>query len=223
MADSSPGVPPHRLALSVVAAASAVMLAFSFLWIGQRIRKPFEPQGPGRFLTLEQQESEQQAALKVRDTDGDTINDYDEINIYHTSAYLSDTDSDGVADGDEVQQGDDPNCPKGQVCQSSAYYAAPPASVDPENLIDKNQFVDFGFGNVGPTAGIFQGFDAAQVRALLKSSGMSEEQLAQISDEELKKVYDEALADQVPTSTIEKLDTQFEKVQNQNQVTSTAP
>lgn len=217
MADSSSGIPEHRLALSVIAAASAVMLAFSFLWIGQQIRKPFEPKGPGTFLTIEQQAAEQEAALKVRDTDGDSLNDYEEINIYHTSAYLADTDSDGITDGDEVRKGDDPNCPKDKTCQSSAYYAAPAASANPENLIDKNQFVDFGFGNAGAAAGVLQGFDPAQVRALLKSSGMSEEQLAAISDEELKKVYDEALADQVPTSTIQKLDTQFEKA------TSTKP
>ncbi|MBP9748606.1 hypothetical protein KBD18_00210 [Patescibacteria group bacterium] len=223
MADLSSGIPEHRVALSVVAAASAVMLAFSFLWIGQQIRKPFEPKGPGRFLTIEQQAAEQEAALKVRDTDGDGLNDYEEINIYHTSAYLSDTDSDSAADGTEITAGDDPNCPKDKTCQSSAYYAAPSSSVNPENLIDKNQFVDFGFAGAGTTAGIFEGFDPAQVRALLKSSGMSEEQLAQISDEELKKVYDEALADQVPTSTIQKLDTQFEKANNQNQVTSTKP
>jgi hypothetical protein len=223
MVDVSPGTPPHRIALSLIAAASAVMLAFSFLWIGQQIRKPFEPKGPGRFLTIEQQAAEQEAALKVRDTDGDGLNDYEELNIYHTSPYLTDTDSDGVSDGDEIKQGADPNCPKDKTCQSSAYYAAPPSSVNPENLIDKNQFVDFGFAGGAGAAGIFQGFDAAQIRAVLKSSGMSEEQLAKISDEELKKVYDEALADQVPTSTIQKLDTQFEKANSQNQTTSTKP
>src|SRR3989344_8466552 len=60
--------------------------------------------------TIEQQEQEQ----RTKDTDGDTLRDYDEINLYGTSPYLTDSDSDGLTDTAEVQSGTDPNCPQGQ-------------------------------------------------------------------------------------------------------------
>lgn len=55
--------------------------------------------------------------LKSKDTDADTISDYDELYSTHTSPYLKDSDGDGTADGTEIQQGADPNCPKGKTCE----------------------------------------------------------------------------------------------------------
>jgi len=56
-------------------------------------------------------------ALKSKDTDADTISDYDELYSSRTSPYLKDSDGDGVADATEIQQGGDPNCPKGKTCE----------------------------------------------------------------------------------------------------------
>jgi fibronectin type 3 domain-containing protein len=42
------------------------------------------------------------------DTDGDTITDYDEINIYHTDPKKKDTNNDGVTDGAQILAGTDP-------------------------------------------------------------------------------------------------------------------
>jgi hypothetical protein len=44
------------------------------------------------------------------DTDKDGLTDNEELNAYHTSPYLADSDSDGASDYDEVQKGTDPNC-----------------------------------------------------------------------------------------------------------------
>ena len=46
--------------------------------------------------------------LKELDTDGDGINDYDEMYYYNTNPYLSDTDGDGIPDGKEVALGMNP-------------------------------------------------------------------------------------------------------------------
>src|SRR6266404_1570843 len=46
-------------------------------------------------------------ALMFRDTDHDGLNDFDELNVYHTSPYLADTDSDGIPDNVEVANGTD--------------------------------------------------------------------------------------------------------------------
>jgi len=44
-----------------------------------------------------------------KDSDGDGLNDYDELNIYHTNIHNIDTDGDGYNDGDEVKAGYNPN------------------------------------------------------------------------------------------------------------------
>lgn len=57
--------------------------------------------------------------LQQIDTDHDGLNDYEEINLYDTSAYLPDTDSDGTNDMEEIRLGTDPGCPEGAVCSSA--------------------------------------------------------------------------------------------------------
>lgn len=200
----------HRLAISIVAAASAVMIAFGFLSIGKYVKQPFEPKG-GRFVSLDEREAEAEAALKLKDTDADGLTDYDELRIYHTSPYLEDTDSDTYLDGAELKSGDDPSCPRGQVCQSSSAYVAPAAKLDPNDalmgaptLLDPSTLAGTTSG-VDATSILTQ-FDADKVRAVLKSAGMSEAQLSKITDEQLRQIYDEALADEVSTSTLERLD-----------------
>lgn len=48
-------------------------------------------------------------SLRQMDTDGDRINDYDEIYVYKTDPKLADTDSDGLSDYDEIyNHGTDP-------------------------------------------------------------------------------------------------------------------
>jgi len=45
------------------------------------------------------------------DTDGDGLSDDDENNLFGTNPYDTDTDLDGFEDGEEVDQGTDPNDP----------------------------------------------------------------------------------------------------------------
>ncbi len=47
--------------------------------------------------------------LKKMDTDGDGLNDYVELNVYHTNPRNPDTDGDGYSDGEEVANAYDPN------------------------------------------------------------------------------------------------------------------
>jgi hypothetical protein len=47
--------------------------------------------------------------LLNNDTDADYLNDYEELFIYATHPYIADTDGDGLFDGQEIQQGSDPN------------------------------------------------------------------------------------------------------------------
>ncbi len=119
--------PPTKLtAEQKIAAALLTFLGlggvfFGFQSFGANLARPIHQQlvrdasGP----SLRNQDADEQAniaALKIKDTDGDTLTDYDELYVYKTSAYLTDSDSDGFGDKEEVMSGNDPNCPKGKVC-----------------------------------------------------------------------------------------------------------
>jgi len=58
--------------------------------------------------------------LQMIDTDHDGLNDWEELNFYSTSPYLPDTDSDGISDKIEIDQGTDPICAKGEACDVEA-------------------------------------------------------------------------------------------------------
>ncbi|MEI6528940.1 MAG: CAP domain-containing protein [Candidatus Falkowbacteria bacterium] len=45
---------------------------------------------------------------KIKDTDGDGLSDFDEINIFGSDPYNSDSDGDGIEDGEAVLDGKDP-------------------------------------------------------------------------------------------------------------------
>lgn len=61
-------------------------------------------------------EEEELAEQKQKDTDGDSLNDFDELYIYGTSPYLKDSDSDGLEDSKELEGGTNPICPEGTEC-----------------------------------------------------------------------------------------------------------
>jgi hypothetical protein len=112
--------------------------------------------------------------LKNKDTDADGISDYDELQTYKTSPYLADSDSDGFSDKEEIVAGDDPNCPKGQVCFSSSTGQ----TVESGDYTAKSVYV--------PTA--------AELRQLLLDSGnLTQEQLSQFSDADLIGFYQEMM------------------------------
>ena len=121
-------------------------------------------------------------ALHSADSDGDLLSDYDEFYLYKTSAYLKDTDGDGIDDQEELEQGNDPTCHKDKEC---------------------------GNGEVKPVLPLYQGVDVPQfpisgppaelpdqstmtpedLRALLEQSGFPKDQLNRLSDTELMETW----------------------------------
>ena len=138
-------------------------------------------------------------SLTQVDTDHDGLSDYDEINNYHTSPYLEDTDSDGIPDGVEVKNGTDPNCPTGKVCNGTDI--APLASSTNSSLststIETPSLslpADMASGSQQILQNALDGkADAATLRQLLLTSGADKSMLDQISDEDLMKSYQETL------------------------------
>ena len=61
---------------------------------------------------------DEKTRLQQIDTDRDGLNDFEELNFYQTSPYIPDTDSDGVTDKNELDEGTDPICPEGELCDT---------------------------------------------------------------------------------------------------------
>lgn len=95
-------------------------LVFGAFQLHRSITVPFERDPDSTFKTTEQIDQEREAELKAADTDGDGLNDYDELYVFRTSPFLPDTDSDGYDDGIEIANANDPNCPAGKTCRQSA-------------------------------------------------------------------------------------------------------
>lgn len=125
--------------------------------------------------------------LKLKDTDKDGLNDYDELNLYGTSPYLEDSDSDGYLDSEEVKSSNDPNCPVGRSC----------TSLNQNNQTKVNQVENPVIQNANDQSGqqILEGQGSADNirKLLLESSSIDPELLKQISDEELMKTYKDVL------------------------------
>lgn len=121
-------------------------------------------------------DSQENEALKQRDTDGDGLNDYEELYLYRTSPYLADTDSDGLEDKVEIDKEKDPNCPEGQSCKQFV----PPAqdqnqesgimNQEPDSLLN----VGGDGGAVGDSTGEIDTSDTADTSDMTDTTDTSE-------------------------------------------------
>ena len=187
----------------------------------QKITSPFAA-NVNAVTSLNSQLNGAPAAVdKTKDTDGDGLSDYDEINIYHTSPYLKDSDSDGIPDGVEVKNGTDPNCPQGQTCSHpvpTGNLNAPDASAainfdalqNEESAVNSDQ-TDLntlinnpanapasGTGSAPTTASQTPATNspsAADIRAMLINAGLDQAALTGISDSDLVQLYNESLSE----------------------------
>ena len=143
-----------------------------------------------------EQLAQQDEALKSADTDKDGLNDYDELNLYNTSPFLEDSDSDGVLDKVEIERGQDPNCPIGKDC-SGSILVNPVATPTGSDAISIDTAIGSSIG--GDSSGssssttVAMPSDAASLRQILLESGMDKTMLDQFSDQELLDAYQEAL------------------------------
>lgn len=148
--------------------------------------------------------------LKAQDTDGDGLSDWDELYVYGTSPYLEDTDGDGISDYDEIRTGADPLCPANTNCDNSPLSDSTgnnplTTGVNPETggIMEQLDSLSSQLSVEGDSEeelraleAILSGqSDAANLRKLLLDSGMDENILKQISDEELMETYQNILTE----------------------------
>lgn len=134
--------------------------------------------------------------LTIEDTDKDGLKDYDELYAYGTSPFLDDTDSDGVGDKEEIEKGEDPNCPEGRECYNT-------------NIGGKKNIVDLENPATPPPA-VLNPIDAVKnlsvkdLRAMLGKSGIDGNILNQISDADLEKLYRDTIQEAEKSGELDK-------------------
>lgn len=172
--------------LFVVVVLLAFVAVISSLWYWRiNIYEPFLQDTVTRDTSAQEQALEEFSSLlatQQTDTDGDGLTDYFETNIYGTSIYLPDTDSDGFSDKEEVDSGNNPLCPAGEVCgllgpgEDDAAAIAESLLVAPSTL----ELSD-------PSAG-------GQLRELLIAEGVDPFVLSEYTNEELAQLYEQVVA-----------------------------
>lgn len=176
----------EKLAFSGLVVLAILIVYLGFRQMGNNLKTPFAlfalKYSGGEETQLTESELLEQA--KTKDTDQDGLSDYDELYIYSTSPYLMDSDSDEITDKQEVDEGTDPNCPKGQNCYSSEITNPVSGQITTSTL--KSPVESIPSAEQMALQAIFTtNPNAETVRSFLVSSGADSQLLNQISDEEL--------------------------------------
>lgn len=192
----------QRLSVGLLSVCSFVAITFGIIQIRRNIIYPFTAP-VDRLVTFKKlfgpTDAEKEAQAKKADTDGDGLSDWDEENLYRTSMYLADTDSDGVPDNTEIARRTDPNCPEGQGC---GYVYEPPAAAGFSAQI--GGAASSSTQDYGKALPLVPERNIASIRSYLKAQGISDAQLEGYSDDQLLQAYDRSMVDfqsAVPTST----------------------
>lgn len=118
--------------------------------------------------------------LRELDTDGDGLNDYDELYRYKTSPYIRDSDSDSILDNIEVEQGTNPNCPTGTTCGREELDTTEEGDTTSSEISEED----------------VNNLSVEQLRQIMIDAGAPEDQVYQISEEDLRATYQEILAEE---------------------------
>ncbi len=188
---------PQKMAVGFLFILAIFIVVFWVWQIRAQINRPFAYEAVSNTATS----TDIAEVLKKKDTDGDGVSDYDEIYVYKTSPYLEDSDSDGLSDKKEVDQGSDPNCAPGKDCSASLETATStseipsPTLISPSTLSLPAELV--GSSSVLELQNALNGqADAVTLRKLLIASGANSADLDKISDSDLMKSYQESLKKQ---------------------------
>lgn len=179
-----------------------------FRSFGANISRPLDLQlaeftAGSEYLTDEEQQQKEIEAQKKKDTDQDGLSDYDELYVYKTSPYLTDSDSDGFDDKTETFSNNDPNCPTGKTCgaasegkeetvnnTSALLQSLLGSFVNEEQLLESGQVK---FETAEDVEAFFKKLTIQEIRNALLEAGMSKEVLDQIDDETLEAYFSGAI------------------------------
>lgn len=184
----------ERVAFGFIAACGVCAVIFGGLSFFSNVRKPFliSYTGP-RYVTSEEKESEEVARQRISDADEDGVSDYDELNIFATSPYIADSDSDGRSDGTEITEGGDPNCALGKTCASSELIQSGVTADFLQTQAPDASQASTDIPSLEETVGALQQLSIGEVRQLLVESGVDQASLDALSDDQVMDLYLQAL------------------------------
>lgn len=162
---------------------AVLFLILSFFQIRNNLYRPYALSDAVPSTLIKEKFNDPTEALHYRDTDRDGLNDFEEIYIYDTSAYLEDTDSDGIKDKEEILQGKNPICAEGSSCSQEI------GETKTEQILESWIKDSQSEGYILNPADYFN--DPEQIKKILISSGISEDLLVGVTDEELKQIGQE--------------------------------
>lgn len=196
------------MGLGVFVSVGALATIFGLFYISSHLGSPFQIDYDGPLVYVGEEYTEQQLIeLQQKDTDGDGLNDYEELYVYSTSPYLEDTDGDDITDAAEIASGRDPNCITGEDCGSDGAYqdgevapdvsdftdATDPSLMDATNTYTQGQIAASGAAEEqGRVDLIIESFTPDEIRAVL-SDAIPAEEVAQMSDQEAIEFFRQTL------------------------------
>ena len=194
---SPKGEPSEKMIAVIIAFLGISALVLGTLQIQKGIKGPFQKniaREKDKRNDLDLEQVDKLTELQKKDTDKDGLNDFIELYNSRTSPYLRDSDSDGIDDKTEIDQGTDPNCPKGQDC---GLPVAAPANLNIGNINESSNFTNAPSLNQASDA-LSGNLPPAELRKILISSGAPENVINGLNDDELVKLYKEVLQGQPP-------------------------
>lgn len=195
MAQSNKPISP-QIAYGFLGLLGVITLILGFFSLGRIINTPADRAALERQNVFNRVQSDNIAAeqqLRVQDTDLDGLTDFDELNLYGTSPYLADSDSDGFSDKQEIESNNDPNCPIGITCRGLP--TAQGNSVVDERGVVVDNFADLlnEPAQEAPTIDLNK-LNVDQIRELILQSGeMTPEQLSEIDDDTIMQIYQQMI------------------------------
>ena len=196
----------QKVGVVIFGVTGVVGLVLSIVFISQSLKTPFQIDYNGEeFATTSERNAEEIQTQKMTDTDGDGLNDYDELNVFRTSPYLADSDSDGFDDNQEIKSGNDPNCPTDKNCGRAVDTGVNNPLVA-SDLTDDLPFEDAGLGitvtGEDDVQALLGQLTNEDIRTALLEQGIDQATVDALSDEELRDMFNSALAELADSGAI---------------------
>ena len=182
---------------SLLALFAVIGISLGLISLKKGISSPFSPKDSGAITNSSLAaglSNDDTAALRNLDTDEDGLTDYDELYLYNTSPYLSDSDSDTFSDKQEIDKGDDPNCPVGQDCLGTASLLGNTNASTSSNTNSASTAANTNAPTGLPTTATGE-VDIAKLREILKNAGAPAYVVDATDDQTLLDLYQSTLSE----------------------------
>lgn len=195
----------QKMGFGLVIGAGCLAFILGGFYLVRHIAEPFFIEYSGEYyFTQEQEKALTIMEQQMKDTDGDTLTDYDELYIYSSSPYLKDTDGDGYNDDTEVASGTDVNCAPGQVCLGVQDDTE--RTILDDVIADPYEAVENPSTSLAEMQEALNSLSIEEIRDLLITAGADPEMVASIPDDELHTLFLEVMGDLEHSEDFESLE-----------------